>query len=611
MIARFTRINLILRGIALMSRRERWQAAGIIFLMVVTGLLESSVVALVVPLVYVIIDPTKFSEGAIGERLSVILGQPIDTLFPWIATAFIFLLVASYTLNIITIYAGARHNASCRDRMAAELLRLVTAAPYLWLLKQPVAILKRHVHDDVFAWRNDFLQALLQVVQSLILIVTSSAVAIAIAPLSGFSALALVAVVSAIIVIVFRKKIRTAAAQAKITNDKVLRHLLQILQGLREIRVSGRVEYFTCIFSRYYELYSKSIVATRIYGVVPAITISLLGQIGFVVTAMLLWWRGGTGAEITAQLALVGVVVSRVVPAANSISTHLTFIYSAAPFVESLVEFRDSLLRLEQRDDRFSGKRLPASWRTLSMKGVSFRYPESNEVSLSGVDLLLHRGRFYGFVGRSGAGKSTLVNLLLGLIDPTEGQVMVDNMPLNEISTEDWHRRFGYVPQDAFILDASLRDNVAFGEPADDAAVLVALERARLGPVVRALKSGLDTELGERGRRFSGGQAQRVAIARALFKGCEVMLLDEATSALDSITEFEIHESLEPLRGQVMALIIAHRVSTLRHCDRIFVLESGQIVDEGTYAELLERSHSFRMLAAAEPTELADREMAK
>jgi ABC-type multidrug transport system fused ATPase/permease subunit len=592
------RFNLISRGISLMTRRERWQAVAIIMLMVVTGLLESSVVALVVPLVYVIIDPSRFGESGIGTKISAFLGQPIGALFPWIAIILMLLLIASYVINMLAIYFSARHSASCRDRMAAELLRLITSAPYLWLLKQPIAVLKRHIHEDVRAWRNDFVQALLQVVHGIIQIIAPSVVAIAIATAAGFAALAVVAVFCAIIVVIFRKKIRVVSAKAKAINDRMMRGLLQILQGIREIKVSGRAEYFTGIFNRHHSLHSKLGVAARMYSAAPVNTITLLGQVGFVATAMLLWWRGGSGAEIAAQLALIGVVVSRVVPAANNISNQITVIYRTAPFVESLVGFRNSLLKMERRDERASGKPLPTSWRTLSMSGVSFRYPGTTEASLSEISLSLQRGRFYGFVGRSGAGKSTLVNLLLGLVEPTEGQVMVDDMPLNEISTADWHSRFGYVPQDAFILDASLRENVAFGEPVDDARIMEALDRAQLGPVVSVLSNGLDTELGERGRRFSGGQAQRVAIARALYKGCDVMLLDEATSALDSISESEIHESLEPLRGHVMALVIAHRVSTLRRCDRIFVLEQGRIVDSGSYQELLGRSELFRALAA-------------
>jgi ATP-binding cassette subfamily C protein len=229
---------------------------------------------------------------------------------------------------------------------------------------------------------------------------------------------------------------------------------------------------------------------------------------------------------------------------------------------------------------------------------VSFRYPEAADRSLENASLSLERGKFYGFVGQSGAGKSTLANLLLGLIGPTRGAISIDGRPLAEFAIADWRRRFGYVPQDAFILDATLRDNITFGEPADDARVQDAIARAGLADVVARLDGGLDTVLGERGRRFSGGQAQRVAIARALFRKPEILFFDEATSALDSVTEAEIHLAIESLRGEAMAIMIAHRISSLRRCDLIFMLDGGRIVESGTYDELLARSEPFRRLAA-------------
>jgi ATP-binding cassette subfamily C protein len=615
MIKTFPRFDLIRRAVALMTRRERWQSVGIVALMLADGLLESSVVALVVPLVYVIVDPSRFAGSEIGTKLTSFLGQPVETLFPWIAVLLIILLMASTAVTLLATHFNEKHSALCRDRLAAEVLRQIASAPYTWLLGQSAPILARHVHEDVRAWRKEFIQALLMIVQAAIKIAAPAAVAVAIAPLAGFAALGVVAVLCALVVAVFRRKIRTISQVSKVAGDAMMRSLMQILAGIREIKVTGHAQYFIDIFDRHHSAFTNSGVAARMFGGAPAITITLLGQVGFVATAMVLWWRGGTGAEIIAQLALIGVVVSRVVPAANSLAAQVSQLYRSAPFVESLVRFRQKLDAITQRSERAEGtfRPLPSSWKTLSLEGVSFRYPGADHASLDDVQMSLERGRFYGFVGRSGAGKTTLVNLLLGLMEPTEGQVMVDSVPLHEISLVEWHKKFGYVPQDAFILDGSLRENVAFGEPIDDARVMSALDRAQLGPVVQALGSGLDTQLGERGRRFSGGQAQRVAIARALYKGCDVMLLDEATSALDSITEAEIYESIEPLRGEVLTLMIAHRVSSLRRCDRIFVLDAGRIVDAGGYAELNERSDIFRSLAATEsqPARIPDQVGAK
>jgi len=583
-----------------MTPHERWQAVGIVALMMLAGFLESFVVALVVPIVYVIIEPDRLSETTIGMKITALTGSSLANLFPWLACGLIVLLITSALVTMLATYCGERHSAACRDRLAGELLRRLTAAPYVWLITQSAPVLARHVQEDVRAWRKEFIYALLSMVQAAIMILSPASVAIAIAPSMGFAALAVVAIVCAVVVAIFRRRIRQVSQGVKVATDAMMRSLMQILSGVREIKVSGHARYFADIFSKHHNTVTRLGVTSRMAGGAPANAIKLLGQVGFVVTAMLLWWHGGSGTEVVAQLALIGVVVSRVVPAANSFASQISTLYRSAPFVESLIGFLKTLEKITRRGERANGHvhALPTAWSRLSLQNVSFRYPGADRASLDCVDLSLERGRFYGFVGPSGAGKTTLVNLLLGLIEPTKGQVVVDSVLLADIALPEWHKRFGYVPQDAFIFDGSLRENVAFGERVDDVRIVTALERAQLGSVVSGLEAGLDTQLGERGRRFSGGQAQRVAIARALYKGCDVMLLDEATSALDSITEAKIYESIEPLRGEVLALMIAHRVSSLRNCDRIFVLDAGRIVDQGSYGELYERSEIFRSLAA-------------
>jgi ABC-type multidrug transport system fused ATPase/permease subunit len=213
------------------------------------------------------------------------------------------------------------------------------------------------------------------------------------------------------------------------------------------------------------------------------------------------------------------------------------------------------------------------------------------------VELSLNRGGFYGFIGQSGAGKTTLANLLLGLIDPTAGAVRVDEIPLPLLSRTSWQKSFGYVPQDPFILDGTVRENITFGQPASDDEIWRALRLARLRDVVERLDGKLDARVGENGRQLSGGQVQRLAIARALLRAPDVLFLDEATSALDTLTEAELLGTLSELRGQTTIIMITHRMHALRDCDNIFVLENGRLIAKGTYDELEKNSRQFCELA--------------
>ena len=454
------------------------------------------------------------------------------------------------------------------------------------------------MYEDIRAWRREFIQSLMMIIQAAIMIIAPSAVAVAIALTEGFFALGLVAVIGMLAIFAFRRRIRANAAATKEVADKMMSTLLQILTAMREVKVSGKPAFFLNRFDQFHAEYNQHGVTARMWGGGPAAVINLLAQVGFVATVVVFWYQGSSGPEIIAQLALIGVVVSRVVPAFNRLAVQAAVLFRSAPFVELIIKLRNDLDNAIKSSQRANGPNhsVPPKWRTLALDKVSFRYPGSKIENLTDVTITLDRGRSYGFVGRSGAGKSTLVNLLLGLIEPASGNVLVDGVPLSTLSLTQWQGRFGYVPQDPFILDASLRTNVAFGEEADEARVREALTKAHLTSVMERSAAGIDAELGERGRQISGGQAQRLAIARALYKRCDVLLLDEATSALDSITESEVHQSVEELRGEVLVLMIAHRLTTLRGCDIIFVLEDGRIVDSGAYEELAARSDLFRAL---------------
>jgi len=239
---------------------------------------------------------------------------------------------------------------------------------------------------------------------------------------------------------------------------------------------------------------------------------------------------------------------------------------------------------------RYDGRALPkAEVRgELAFEGITFAYEGSSRPALDGVDLRIGAGRSAAFVGSTGGGKSTLIKLLLRFYEPQQGRVLLDGVSVNELNLQDLRRAIGYVAQDTFLADASVAQNIAYGMPdASREAVIEAAKSAEAHDFIVALPQGYDTPVGERGMRLSGGQRQRLALARAILKNPPILVLDEATSAVDNETEAAIQRSLDRLVVGRTTLIVAHRLSTVRHADTIHVIDGGRIAESGTHEELL------------------------
>jgi ATP-binding cassette subfamily B protein len=232
---------------------------------------------------------------------------------------------------------------------------------------------------------------------------------------------------------------------------------------------------------------------------------------------------------------------------------------------------------------------------------VRFRYTDDGPWVLDGLNLSIAKGTRVGFVGSTGSGKSTTLDLLMGLLIPTEGELLVDGQSISGNRLRAWQRSIAHVPQSIYLADNTLAENIAFGVPPDTInleRVQQAARQAQISDFIESNLEGYQAYVGERGVRLSGGQRQRIGIARALYKQASVLVFDEATSALDSTTEQSVMDAIEGLNSDITILVIAHRLTTVRRCDLIVELEHGRVVAQGTYEQLLECSPSFRRMAS-------------
>ena len=383
------------------------------------------------------------------------------------------------------------------------------------------------------------------------------------------------------------ERIRRWGAAQNHHKGMMLKHLQQGFGGVKDLKVLGREGFFVDRYSD--ELDANASVWRRftLAQVLPRIGLENLTVIGLALLVSTMVFAGYDSTHILPIIGLFGAAAFRLLPAVNRTISNLQTIKWNQEIAYELYD--DLKLPIEQKQ---IGNQSRSTFESIDFSDVSFGYVGAAQKSLQDISLKISHGEAVGLVGPSGSGKSTLVDVLLGLLAPQSGEVRVNGLPIRE-KLDIWRTTVGYVPQTIFLIDDSLRRNIAFGLPnkeIDEKCVEQAIELAQLKDFVAGLPDGLETLVGERGVRLSGGQRQRIGIARALYNQPEVLVLDEATSSLDTETEQGVMQAVQALQGTKTVIIVAHRLSTVEYCDRLYRLESSRIVDEGTFEDVMNRS---------------------
>lgn len=362
---------------------------------------------------------------------------------------------------------------------------------------------------------------------------------------------------------------------------------LEMMQGSKEVLVMGRQDYFKKRYVRSITKQNKCSIKIEMATTIPAYIIETVCIAGLLLAVAVQVGTKGISPDMIKSLSVIAVAAFRILPSVGTVTSALNAIRSSIP------AFNASYLTIKKVNDleKEIAERQAVSMvdttveagqrRELSIEHVSYRYPASEQYILEDVSLKIPARSSIGIIGSSGAGKSTFVDVLLGLLQPESGEVLLDGTPIPLLGAK-WNSNIGYVPQSIYLVDEDIRANIAFGIPReeiDDNMVWRALEMAQLAEFVRTQPKGLDSRVGELGVKFSGGQRQRVAIARALYTNPEILVLDEATAALDNETENALMEAIDALLGQKTLIVVAHRLTTIRRCDRIYEVKDGKLFE--------------------------------
>jgi len=585
----------------LLDKRTRLQLLSLFGLMVVASILETGGIGLVVPFISIIADPGIIESNRWLSGAKGLLGvdNPRDFLIYMSIGFMAFYFVKNIFLGVMN-YLQLRFVFSKRSSLGRKLLSLYLYSPYAFHLERNTAELYRNIGlaaGNIYA----FVQSFLRLCTELCVMVGIVVLLILLNPIVFICSIGLLGIIGGIFYKIVHRYSRAWGEILQSSQKKVSQSVLEGLGAIKEVKVFGREDFFS---EHYYSSMMKNARAQWMHStlnIMPAMILEV-AAIGSVSVIIILMYAQGRATDALLPMLTLYVMSSiRLMPAVSRIVSALQQFRFYSPAVEIIYEdfyrFNNGDFA-KPRPGTAPGQLLEFK-KELRVHDLGYEYPESDKKALQGVSLSIRAGQSVAFVGSTGAGKTTLANIILGLLEPSEGEVLADRQNIFD-QLGAWHQNIGYVPQSIYLLDASIRCNVAFGiddKDIDDSRVREALQMAQLEVFVDHLPNGLNTIIGENGVRISGGERQRLGIARALYHRPKILMLDEATSALDNETEEELGRALERLSGEKTLIIIAHRFSTIRKCDCIYFMQNGTVVDSGTFNELYLNNSDFKRIA--------------
>jgi ABC-type multidrug transport system fused ATPase/permease subunit len=567
--------------------------------MAMLALLEALALAALIPLMQLLSAPDLQSDSGMVQRVTDLLGNPAPSTVAVTLGVFVVALYVLKSLAAIAIMRWTTNFALAQEAtMARRLMNLYLRAPYTEHLRINSA---EHVRTLTVSLAQIFRSAFVQcfnAVGDLLSVILVGAILAASDALLAVVAGGYFAVVSIGYHHLARRVMERASRQIHALQPVDLRAIQQPLAAVKDVKLRGAQDYFA---GELYDIRRDLVPAYRamaLSSVVPRYVLEL----AMVGAAALIAVFAFATEPVESATATVGIFIVggfRMLAPLNKVIFGLAQARAALP---SLEQVRHDIDDRESRRDPSDSETVhvaPGELRPqISLRAVSFSFVPGVPV-LDGVSLDIEPGTSVGLVGHSGSGKSTLVDIMLGVLEPDHGDVLVGEWPLGSVRRQ-WQTMVGYVPQSIVLFDDTVRANVALGVAPDDVdeeQLFHALSLAQLDQVVRSLPDGLDEVIGEGGIQLSGGQRQRIGVARALYHDPDVLIFDEATSALDSETEFKLTEVLEGFRGVLTTITIAHRLSTVRRCDRLCYLDHGKVVAQGTFEELTRQIPGFARMA--------------
>ncbi len=574
----------------ILDKSQKKRALWLLVVIILGSGFELLGVTAILPFVEAAVSPEKILQNKYMLKIAPVFGiTNANTLLLFMGLALIIVYVVKNVFMLYVNFVQYDFSTGVQKELSVKMLHSYMTRPYTFFLNSNTAEVLRGCSSDIAGIYNviDYLSVILA---QILMVLMIGIYLIYTDPIIAVSVLALMMIVLSSMVLFFKPTIKKAGIKNQQLQQTKNQILVQIVNGIKEIFVMQRREIF---LKAYDDASEQNRKVQRTYGVLSTSPdrivegICVSGIIGIVCIRLV---NDSTSMiEFIPKLAAFAMAAFKLLPSIGKIANRMTGIIYSRPGVISVYNNMVEANRYEEQMKQYvSGRSTDAELsedltfhNRLFINHVSWQYENQKRPVLTDVQLAIHKGEAVAFIGSSGAGKTTLSDIVLGLLQPNKGTVEMDGIDVYTIPMQ-WAHIVGYVPQSIFLMDDTVRNNIAFGLPAgmiDDKYIWDALEKAQLKDFVQNLPGGLDTIVGERGVKFSGGQRQRIAIARALYNKPEILILDEATAALDNETETAVMESIDALQGHITMIIVAHRLTTIRNCDKIYEIKDGIAVE--------------------------------
>ena len=592
----------------LLTSREKRNVVFLFLLNIVMGISEVIGVASVMPFIAVVANPNIIKSNVYLNYLynTLKFSNPQNFLILIGILSFL-IVVISLAIKALAHWGISRFSYMRNYTLSYRLLKRYLSQPYTWFLNRHSADLGKTLLAEVGQVINGTLIPAMNLIAYSIVALLLIALVIIVDPFVAIGTLSVLGGAYSIIYIKFRKYLVLIGKYRVKANQERFKIVQEALGGIKDIKVLGKEEGYLKSFKKPSQDFARMQASNQIISIIPQFILQGIAFGGIIaIIVIILTINNGKLDVVLPMIGLYAFAGMRLLPALQNIYSSL-----------SRLKFGKAALDLLYKDMIELGKIMPDKTnlyppqqnhkieikRNIELRNISYCYPGTKEYALFNLNLKINMGTKVAFVGSTGAGKTTAVDLILGLLEPTKGKLLVDDVAIKMGLVRSWQKCIGYVPQYIFLTDDSIAANIAFGI-APEKVDMEAVERAAIIAnlhefIINSLPNGYKSKIGERGVRLSGGQRQRIGIARALYYDPEVLVLDEATSSLDNLTEQSVMKAVHNIGNQKLIIIVAHRLSTVENCDMIYFFENGNIRSTGKYNDLILQDYKFQELATA------------